>query len=104
MLERSAVAARHAQEVIDTALRDVATASRRLVMDAATGSEALLREIAGQGPEKTLGRGFALVRRADGSTLTSAKDLPGKALIEIQFHDGRVAARTDNEQGGASPS
>lgn len=103
VLERSAMGARLAHESIDTALRDVAAASRRIVVEAATGSEALMREIAGQGPEKTLGRGFAVVRKADGTTLTSARDTPGKASIEIQFHDGRVAARTANEQGGEHP-
>jgi len=97
VLERSAVGARHAHETIDKALRDVAAASQRIVGEAASGSEALMREIAGQGPEKTLGRGFAVVRRADGTTLTSAMGAPGKASIEIQFHDGKVAARTADQ-------
>jgi len=103
VLERSALGARHAHQTIDMAFRDVAAASRRIVGDAATGSEALMREIAGQGPDKTLGRGFAVVRNADGTTLTSARGTPGEAAIEIQFYDGKVAARTADQSRGEHP-
>ena len=103
VLDRSTRDARRAHERVDTALRDLASASSRLVVDARTGAEALLREIAGQGPEKTLGRGFAVVRTADGGTLTSAREAPSHALIEIEFHDGKVAARTADEQGSERP-
>lgn len=99
MLERTAWGTRQARDVIETALRDVAAASRRITSDVINGSEALMREIAGQGPEKTLGRGFAVVRKTDGTALTSARDTAGKVSIEIQFHDGKVAARTADEQG-----
>jgi exodeoxyribonuclease VII large subunit len=99
MLERTAWGTRQARDVIETALRDVAAASRRITSDVINGSEALMREIAGQGPEKTLGRGFAVVRKTDGTTLTSARDTAGKVSIEVQFHDGKVAARTADEQG-----
>ncbi len=97
VMERAALGVRHAHTSIDTALRDVAAASRRIVGEAATGSGALMREIAGQGPDKTLGRGFAVVRNAEGTTLTSATGIPSLAAIEIQFHDGKVAARTADQ-------
>ena len=50
-------------------------------------------EVAGQGPEKTLGRGFAFVRAADGRTVTSAASISGGDNINIQFRDGIVPAR-----------
>jgi exodeoxyribonuclease VII large subunit len=103
VLERSAWRARQARDDITAELQKVALASTRIVSDATAGAQALMREIAGQGPQKTLGRGFAIVRKADGSTLTSAGDAPGKGAIEIQFHDGKVAARTADEQWGEHP-
>ena len=78
------------------------------MQQAATDSQALVREITGQGPEKTLARGFAIVRGLDGISLTSAAQATGTGAgadtgdgadaiktgveIEIEFQDGRVAA------------
>jgi exodeoxyribonuclease VII large subunit len=54
----------------------------------------LLREITGQGPEKTLQRGFAIVLNQSGEPLTRVSQVMGGATIEIEFQDGRVAATT----------
>lgn len=51
-----------------------------------------MREIAGQGPAKTLGRGFALVRKLDGEPVTRASAVSERSPLEIQFSDGKVAA------------
>ena len=59
-----------------------------------TDSQALLREITGQGPEKTLQRGFAIVRSQGGKPLTRVSQAIDGAAIEIEFQDGRVAATT----------
>ena len=72
----------------------VAAGARRALVEARTRSQALLREIAGQGPEKTLARGFALVRDADGRTITRAAQAKPQQTIEITFRDGSLAART----------
>ena len=93
VLERSALAARRAHEDAERALADVAMGARRVSSEAATGAQALLREIAGQGPDKTLGRGFALVRGADGEPITRVAQATAGQTIEIQFRDGQVAAR-----------
>ena len=93
VLERSTLAARRAREDAERALVDVAMGAKRVTGEAATGAQALLREIAGQGPDKTLGRGFALVRGADGQPITRAAQASAGQAIEIQFRDGRVAAR-----------
>lgn len=52
-----------ARDRAQQALIQVADGARRQVHDARTRAEASFREIAGQGPEKTLGRGFAVVSR-----------------------------------------
>jgi exodeoxyribonuclease VII large subunit len=79
------------------AFEDVATRSRQAVATAKTDTQALMREIAGQGPEKTLSRGFALVRGADGNAITSASST--EAQVTIQFRDGVRSAqlREDNK-------
>ena len=46
--------------------------AQQQVQQAQERSQALLREITGQGPQKTLQRGFALVRNAQGQPLMSA--------------------------------
>jgi exodeoxyribonuclease VII large subunit len=51
-----------------------------------------MREIAGQGPEKTLKRGFALVRDQTGKPITRVAQTVSDATIEIQFSDGKVTA------------
>ncbi len=42
--------------------------------------------------KSTLGRGFALVRKADGSVASSADALCPSDALELEFRDGRVAA------------
>ena len=74
------------------ALDAVSTSARQLVRQAATDSQALVREITGQGPEKTLARGFAIVRSQGGCSLTRASQANGIGAIEIEFQDGRIAA------------
>ena len=88
-------AARARQASSDT-LDAVSTSARQLVRQAATDSQALVREITGQGPEKTLARGFAIVRSQGDTSLTRASQATGAGAveIEIEFQDGRVAATT----------
>ena len=85
------------RERTQQALQGVAADARRVVVDAATRSEAAMREIAGQGPAKTLGRGFAIVRAEDGQPITSAAATRPGSPIHIQFRDGSLAARTHDE-------
>ena len=87
-----------ARQASSDALDAVSTSARQLVRQAATDSQALVREITGQGPEKTLARGFAMVRSQGGTSLTRAAQATGAGAgaidIEIEFQDGRVAATT----------
>jgi exodeoxyribonuclease VII large subunit len=86
VLDKAADDLRFVGDATTRAFEDVATRSRQAVATAKTDTQALLREIAGQGPEKTLGRGFALVRDADGNAITSATST--EAQVTIQFRDG----------------
>ncbi len=81
------------REGIQLELRDVTTYARRALSDAKTSSTALFREIAGQGPEKTLGRGFAIVRNAEGKPVTSKADVKAGHSLDIEFRDGHVATQ-----------
>ena len=96
--DRTVLDVRRSREAIDVSFRSVAQLAKRTLVDASANSTALFREIAGQGPEKTLGRGFAIVRDAGLQPLTSAARIaPGQA-IKIQFRDGRVGALITGNQ------
>ena len=97
VLEQSRRDMERARAEADESLSMVATSARLRVRDGAERSEALMREIAGQGPEKTLKRGFALVRNQTGKPITRAAQTVGGAAIEIQFSDGKVSAATGKQ-------
>lgn len=76
----------------------IGLASRQSVTDAENRSEALMREIAGQGPEKTLKRGFALVRAHGGRPITRSNQVAAGTEIEISFSDGHIKAISEMKQ------
>ena len=100
ILVRAGQEAARARQASADALDAVSASARQLVRQAATDSQALVREITGQGPEKTMARGFAIVRSRGGTSLTRASQATGPGAIEIEieieieFQDGRVAATT----------
>ena len=75
----------------------IGTSARASIREGATRSEALMREIAGQGPAKTLIRGFALVRNNAGKPITRAAQAASDTAIEIQFFDGNLLATTEKQ-------
>ena len=81
------------REGIQLELRDVTAYARRELTDAKTSSTALFREIAGQGPEKTLGRGFAIIRNAEGKPITSQTEVKSSEALDIEFRDGHVTTQ-----------
>jgi exodeoxyribonuclease VII large subunit len=103
VLERAALDSRQAGALLERQRQEVAIGARRALLEARTRSQALLREVAGQGPEKTLARGFALVRDADGRTITRAAQAKSQQSIEITFSDGTLAARTRRTTGTQDP-
>lgn len=73
-------------------MADITDHARDTVADARTRAESLFREISGQGPRKTLSRGFAIVRRRDGTPVTGAVQSADAGAVRLQFHDGDVSA------------
>lgn len=97
-VERLAVVAAAVRAQAERAMADIAVDARRALHDASTNTDALVREITGQGPDKTLGRGFAMVRDEQGRTVTSAgQTLPGQR-INVQFRDGSVGAIIETKE------
>ena len=96
--ERAGGQALRARAGVEATHALVAQGARRVVSDARAHGEALMREVAGQGPSKTLGRGFAIVRSMDGNTLTRRGDAaPGQAL-SVEFSDGSIGARVSEDK------
>jgi exodeoxyribonuclease VII large subunit len=58
----------------------------------ADAADATFREVVAQGPEKTLGRGFAVVHSATGQIVTSAAAAGQAAEVRLQFQDGSIDA------------
>lgn len=85
---------RWARDVSVRAMAGAAEHAGRCVALAKERSSGLFREIAGQGPEKTLRRGFAVVRSESGRTVTSVEAAAQGSEIEIELHDGTISART----------
>jgi exodeoxyribonuclease VII large subunit len=80
--------------------RDVASGAQRQLSHWRESSQAWMREIAGQSPQRTLERGFALVRDSQGRPITRANAIDHQRLgsesigdICIQFADGVQNAR-----------
>lgn len=83
------------RESLQQAVETVSVFAHGTLIEARTRTTALFREIAGQGPEKTLGRGFAIVRDEAGVPLTTAAMVKPGTVVELEFRDGRVAARVN---------
>lgn len=88
-----------ARERGDQLLQQTADAARRQLTDARSRAEASMREIAGQGPEKTLNRGFAVIRSEDGETLTGVEAARQAVDLKIEFKDGELQARVKTDKG-----
>ena len=68
---------------------DIRTLARGALKLQRSQAEGLMREIAGQGPEKTLRRGFALVM-ANGKPVSRSEQVAAGTPLEIQFSDGAL--------------
>ena len=95
VMDRASAGARQARRQARSDMAAVGARAAATLNRARSGAEALIREISGQGPGKTLARGFAIVRDATGKPITTQAQVlasPEQA-IEIQFRDGVIAAR-----------
>jgi exodeoxyribonuclease VII large subunit len=96
--ERAGSHALRVRVEVDASFAQVVQGSRQVVRDARSSSEALVREVAGQGPDKTLGRGFAVIRDDVGRPVTRSTQVEAGQAVSVQFMDGSVAAHVDGRQ------
>lgn len=91
--DRAAVDLLRSRESVKQEFGDMVTSARRAIADAKKSSQAMVLEVTGQGPQKTLGRGFAIVRDEQGQPITSAAGAKPGSGVDIEFRDGRLAAQ-----------
>ncbi|MBO1011871.1 hypothetical protein IPV27_29975, partial [Acidovorax sp. SD340] len=96
VVDRGHAATRAASQAAEDRLQRVAERAQRNLQAARSKAEALMREVTGQGPEKTLNRGFAIVRTPEGKPVTGQTQARALSALEIQFRDGMVSARPDD--------
>lgn len=94
VVDRTSASARTATQALDDRLHRVAERAEGVVQKAHANTQALMREVAGQGPEKTLTRGFAIVRTDEGRPVTSSEQARISPTLNIQFRDGLTKVRT----------
>jgi exodeoxyribonuclease VII large subunit len=87
ILERAGLAIVQGREKISERMEAIGDLARHQISHARESSTGLFREIAGQGPEKTLRRGFAIVRDAQGNVVSSGASVSENVLLSVQFHD-----------------
>jgi exodeoxyribonuclease VII large subunit len=88
-----AAAGAHAQrQRTQELVNDVKRLARNTVRWGADAAEATFREVVAQGPEKTLGRGFAVVHSATGEIVTSAAAAGDAKDLQLKFKDGSIDA------------
>lgn len=73
----------------------VRAAAQRHTDAARAGVDALMRQALGLTPERTLARGYALVRREGGAPVTRAATLNRGDRLTLEFQDGTVTAGVD---------
>jgi exodeoxyribonuclease VII large subunit len=99
--ERAKAAAAQARAATATHMGVVHDRSLLLVDTARKAAEGLLREVMGQGPQRTLARGFALVRGVDGRPVTRIAGVAPGDEVEIELADGQLGAAVSEVKGGA---
>ncbi|MDQ2734017.1 MAG: exodeoxyribonuclease VII large subunit [Pseudomonadota bacterium] len=77
---------------IQALAEEVDRLARNTLRWGAEAAEATFREVVAQGPEKTLGRGFAVVHDATGQVVTSAAAAGDVKELQVQFVDGTIKA------------
>ena len=96
VLDRAAADVHYMADATGNTFEGIADLSRQAVTTARMNTQVLMRVVAGQGPAKTLSRGFALVRDASGNAITSATCT--QVQVTIQFRDGSRAARLQEDK------
>jgi len=87
------------REQVELQMTQVAQGAKNQLSVARNQTLALFREVIGQGPEKTLERGFALVRDTQNKIVSSPAQLQVGQEIDIEFKAGHVAAQITQING-----
>lgn len=95
ILDRSTLAIDHAREKVADRIEVIRDLTLQQLVLAKESSTSLFREIAGQGPEKTLRRGFAVVRDERGVVVPRAADIAEKMHLTVQFLDATVQVEVE---------
>ena len=98
VVDRTTARLQRARAQADAGLSLIAERAQGSLALARTRTQGLMREVTGQGPDKTLKRGFALVRSVDGRPLTRAEHVGSTQVLEIEFSNGVVQARAGENQ------
>ncbi len=83
---------------LDATLRRLLELAWDSLYSSKNASQALFYEIIGQGPDKTLARGFAVVRAANGKPIGSCTGLEPMQQLDLEFQDGHVRAQVQSVQ------
>lgn len=94
VVDCTAAAARAAEQGIGHRLQRTGERAGGAVQSARDKAQALMREVTGQGPAKTLQRGFTIVRNDNGQPVTSRTQAEQRPTLHIQFRDGSTNVRT----------
>ena len=100
VLEQAETQAHRASHNLATTRLTLFERAQHAVKTAKAGADGLVREVAGQGPKKTLARGFAVVKTKDGKTVTSAKAAKQARRMEVTFNDGVVQTTVHDANTG----
>lgn len=87
---------RRARHDVQRPMLDIRALAKTHISHGRERGEALVREITGQGPQRTLERGFALLRDSQGKPVTRAQQLdnlppgtdPDMTSVRVEFADG----------------
>ncbi len=83
---------RTAKARLELVLVRLAGTARTLAPERKARVEGLAGRLDALGPGQVLRRGYVLVRRPDGETVTGTRSLAAGDRVELNFHDGRAAA------------
>lgn len=95
ILAQSQTHLQHAAIRVTDVRAQVMAQAERWMRQATDEAWRLCREIRGQGPEKTLQRGFALVRDRADRPVTSRAAARQQSRLILEFHDGRMAVQRE---------
>jgi exodeoxyribonuclease VII large subunit len=90
ILERAELAIGQGRDRVEERMSVIGDLAKQHIVQARESSISLFREIAGQGPEKTLRRGFAVVRDEQGVVVPRGALVKENAHLSVQFLDAML--------------